>query len=230
MMRAANSTTRIRDEFDRIALITDDERWSQNRHYHEFLLRHVPSGCRRALEIGCGTGAFARRLATRSESVLALDLSPEMIRIAREHSSEFENIDFQVADVVAQQLPAEEFDCIATIATMHHLPFAPTLSKMKRALSPYGVLLILDLFQQEGIYDALTSAMAYPVSAGLRLLKQGRLRPPAEVRAAWAEHEQHDSFLTLKEVRAACAEVLPGASVSKHLLWRYSVVWKKVVV
>jgi hypothetical protein len=50
------------------------------------------------------------------------------------------------------------------------------------------------------------------------------------VRAAWAEHEQYDSYLTLSEIRKACDEILPGALVRKHLLWRYSVVWKKDVV
>jgi ubiquinone/menaquinone biosynthesis C-methylase UbiE len=226
----AYSTDTIRDEFDRIAHITNDDRWTQNGHYHDFLLRHVPLNCRTVLEIGCGTGAFARQLAKRSESVLALDLSPEMIRLARERSRGFENIDFQVADVAACELPSEEFDCIATIATLHHLSFAETLSKMKRALKPNGVLLVLDLVELEGIYDALTSAVAVPVSVGLRLLNQRRLLAPAAVRAAWAEHEQYDSYLTLSQVRAACAELLPGALIRKHLLWRYSVVWKKVVV
>jgi len=31
---------------------------------------------------GCGTGTFSRLLADRSEHVLALDLSPQMIQIA----------------------------------------------------------------------------------------------------------------------------------------------------
>jgi SAM-dependent methyltransferase len=225
-----HSTATIRDEFDRIALVTDDDGWNQNSHYHDFLLRHVPSGCGRALEVGCGTGAFARGLAGRARYVVALDLSPEMIRLARERSREFKNIDYQLEDVAACELPFEEFDCVATIATLHHLPFAETVSKMKRALKPNGVLLVLDLFEPEGISDALMNAVAVPVSVGLRLLNQRRLLPPAAVRAAWAEHEQYDSYLTMREVRAACAELLPGAQVRKHLLWRYSVVWKKVVV
>ncbi|HEY0322822.1 MAG TPA: class I SAM-dependent methyltransferase [Pyrinomonadaceae bacterium] len=226
----ADQTSIIRAEFDRIASLADDERWNQNSHYHDFLLRHVPLNCRNALEIGCGKGAFSRRLASRSEHVLALDLSPEMIRIARERSRQFANIDFQVADVVARDFPDEEFDCIATIATMHHLPMKLMLSKCKRALKPGGVILILDLDEPEGIYGALTYVMAMPVSVGFRLLKQRRLRAPAAVRAAWAEHAQYDSYPTLSEVRATCAGILPGARVRKHLLWRYSVVWKKVVI
>jgi SAM-dependent methyltransferase len=226
----ADQTSIIRAEFDRIALLAGDDGWNQNSHYHDFLLRHVPSNCGRALEIGCGTGAFSRRLAERSEQVLAIDLSPEMIRSARDRSRNFANIDFQVADAVARDFPDEGFDCIATIATMHHLPFALMLSRMKRALKPDGVILILDLDEPEGIYGALTYLMAMPVSVGFRLLKRRQLRPPAEVRRAWAEHAQYDSYLTISEVRAMCAETLPGARVRKHLLWRYSVAWKKVVV
>lgn len=227
----ADSASVIRDEFDRIAQLTaSGDEWNQNSHYHDFLVRRVPENCRRALEVGCGTGAFSRRLAARSGQVLALDLSPEMIRIAQERSRKFKNIEFHVADVVEQDFPYEEFDCVATIATMHHLPMKLMLSKFKRALKPNGVLLVLDLLEPEGFYDALTDAVAYPVCVGLRLLHQRRFRAPLAVRAAWAEHEQYDTYPTLAEVRKACAELLPGASVRRHLLWRYSVIWRKVVV
>jgi ubiquinone/menaquinone biosynthesis C-methylase UbiE len=149
----------IKDDFDRIALATlaSEDGAAHHDHYHNFLLRHLPSDCRNILEIGSGTGSFARRLAARAGSagilpalsasdrsslvstagspgspagqpgggamlpaVLALDLSPEMIRIARERSTQFPNIEFQLADVRELSLPDEHFDCIASIATLHH--------------------------------------------------------------------------------------------------------------
>jgi SAM-dependent methyltransferase len=226
----ADSTSNVRADFDRIALLACDEGWSQNNHYHDFLLRHVPANCRRALEIGCGAGEFSRRLARLAGNVLALDLSPQMIRVARERSRELPNIDFKVTDAVAFDFPSEEFDVIATIATLHHLPLELMLAKCRSALKKNGVLLILDLFEPESLSDYLTSALALPVSLGFRLIRHHRLRPPATVRAAWAEHEQHDSFPKLSRVRALCAEALPGARVRRHLLWRYSVVWRKTVV
>lgn len=226
----SDSTREVRAEFDRLALVADEAGWNQNSHYHDFILRSVPEGCRQALEVGCGTGAFARLLAARSESVLALDLSPEMIRLARGRSTEFPNIGFEVADILAREFAPAEFDYIASVATMHHLPFATVLAKLKRALKPEGVLVILDLVEPEGFYDALTNALAYPVSLGLRLLHEGRLLPPSSVRAAWAEHERFDSYLKLSEVRAVCRRLLPGARIRRHLFWRYSLVWKKVVV
>ena len=49
--------------------------WNHNTHYHEQLLRAVPRPCRRALDIGCGVGQFARRLASVVEHVDAIDLN-----------------------------------------------------------------------------------------------------------------------------------------------------------
>ena len=74
----------IQTDFDRIALVSLDGSL-QNNHYHNFLLRQLRSHCQTALEIGCGKGEFSRRLAESSARVLALDLSPEMIRITCAH-------------------------------------------------------------------------------------------------------------------------------------------------
>ena len=123
----------IQKDFDRIALVSPDGS-IQNNHYHKFLLRQLPIDCQDALEVGCGKGEFSRRLAERSKRVLALDLSAEMIRIARERSAQLPNIEFQIADVMSCNLPLEGFDCIASIATLHHLPLREVLLKMKAAL------------------------------------------------------------------------------------------------
>ena len=218
----------IERDFDRLALL-DSDGWTQNNHYHNFLLRFVPSRCAEAFEIGCGTGAFSRRLAERSTQVTAIDLSSEMIRVARSRSAQFANIDFQVADIMSCNLPAARFDCIATIATLHHVPMREAIIKLKAALKPGGMLLILDLYQLEGLSDAIRNLIAMGVSGSLRLLHNGRLKPPREVRAAWEEHGKTDSYPTMKEVRELCAEILPGAIVRKHLLWRYSIVWEHTV-
>jgi SAM-dependent methyltransferase len=187
----------------------------------------LPGRCQQVLDLGCGTGTFSRLLAERAGRVLGLDLSPEMVRIARERSRGHETLEFQVADVTAWPFPSETFDCIASIATMHHLPLVDMLRKAKVALRVGGVLLILDLYQSQGVADALTDVVAVPVNLALRLLKTGRIRSPAAVRAAWAAHGSHDTYLTLSQVQRIAAANLPGAQVKKHLLWRYSLIWYK---
>jgi ubiquinone/menaquinone biosynthesis C-methylase UbiE len=219
------SMEKIQADFDRLAVLS--EGWSHNDYYHPFLLKHVPKQCDQALDIGCGTGGFSRLLAQRARHVLALDLSPQMTRVAQERSAQFNNIEYQLADVMKYELPPAHFDCIVSIATLHHLPFDRMLDKLKTALKPSGVLLVLDLFKAESISDYALSIPAIPWNFALRLWKQHQLRPPSEVREAWDEHGRTDVYLTLSQVRQACEKVLPGACVTRHLLWRYSIVWSK---
>lgn len=216
----------IKSDFDRIAgLLAENS--DQSNTYHKHLLKHVPPHCDSSLDVGCGTGAFSRLLATRSDRVLALDLSPGMIDLARQHSGDLFNISFEVADVLKMDFPSQEFDCIASINTLHHLPMEEVLLKMRKALRVNGKLIILDLFQGEGMADFITSALAFPTSVGSRFMKTGRLRPPRELRNAWAEHALNDLYLTMNQVRRMCEKLLPGAQVRKHLLWRYSITWTK---
>lgn len=216
----------IQTDFDRIALLSGDD-WDHNEHYHSFLLRHIPVHCRAALDIGCGTGAFSRRLAERSDRVVALDLSPQMIRLARERSRCYSNIEFHVADATTWDFPLERFDCVASLATLHHLPIEEMLLKMKGALRPGGVLVVLDLYRATGLFDIFTSLVAISTNLVLRLVKNGRLRERREVREAWAEHGKNDFYSTLAQISRICERALPGARMRKHLLWRYSIVWKR---
>jgi ubiquinone/menaquinone biosynthesis C-methylase UbiE len=215
----------VRADFDRIAPLSGDG-WDHNHHYHDYLLRRLPARCSSALDIGCGTGAFARQLAGRADHVLAIDLSPRMIEIARERSASYQNIEYQVADILEWEFPRQHFDCIASIATFHHLPMAELLPRVKGALGEQGVLLVLDLFQASTFSDYLVGAAAFPANVAARFVHTGRLTVPREVKEAWAEHGRHDSYLTLPAVRQLCAEQLPGAVVRRHLFWRYSLIWR----
>jgi SAM-dependent methyltransferase len=219
-------TLRVQADFDRLAAL-DEGRWDNNRHYHAFLLRSLPQNRQSALEIGCGTGDFARSLARHFERVVAVDLSPEMVRRARELSRAVKNAEFRQADVCTWDPPPATFDCIVSIATLHHLPMEETLQKLDAALRPGGVLLVLDLYQPRTLADRMWSAWAYPWNRLLRTWHLRRLREPAHVRRAWAEHARHDVYPTLAEVRALAERLLPGAAVRRHLFWRYSLIWRK---
>jgi SAM-dependent methyltransferase len=216
----------IRNDFDRLAAF-DTGGWNHNDHYHPYLLRHMPQLCGASLEIGCGAGNFARLLGRLSGRVVALDLSPEMVRIARQRSADFPNIEYQVADVLEWPFPAEAFDCIASIATLHHLPMERVLVKMKSALKPGGVLLILDLYESSTLSDYLIRALAIPTNLFFHLAKTGHLRPSVVERQTWNEHAAHDLYLSFPAVRRLCRGLLPDAIVRRHLFWRYSIVWQK---
>ena len=216
----------VEADFDRLALL-DEEGWTSNNHYHDSLLEHVPPNCENALEIGCGTGAFARELAKICKRVTALDLSSEMIRVARAHSGQYENLEFQLADAMTWNFPRSHFDFVCSIATLHHLQQRDLLVKMRDALRPGGVLVVLDLVQSESLAEWMLDAIALGVSPSLRLIHNGRLQPPAAVRRAWEQHGKHDSYATVRQMRALAEEILPGATVTRCLLWRYLLVYQK---
>ena len=219
---------RIREEFDQIALLTEQHGSGRvGDIYYDYLMRHLPPRPESVLEVGCGAGAFTRLMASRARSVTALDLSPQMIRLAKSHPARYDNIEYLLGDVMRLPLPAEGFDCIVSLATLHHLPLTQALLKMKDALKPDGVLIIHDLVAAAGVVDRGVSALAYPVSAARRFWKTGRLRMPREVRKAWAEHGKNEVYLTPDGVREMCEKYLPSALYKRHLLWRYTVVWHK---
>lgn len=226
MSRSRQTLESLQFDFDRIALLSS-ETWNHNAHYHGYLMEQIPAHCRRILEIGCGTGRFARLLAGRAEKVLAIDLSPQMIRLAQERSKLYPNIDFIKGDVMTYQLPDDHFDCIATLTTIHHLPAEAILRKIRKALKPGGIFVCLDLYQRSDFSDLFFDGVAYPAALFLRLIKTGKPRPRREMREAYAEHEKTDTYLTLLQLRQICADILPGALVRRHLFWRYSIIWKK---
>ena len=216
----------IQADFDRIALLSNDN-WNHNVHYHDYLICQLPERCQQVLEIGCGTGRFSRLLAQRCEKLIAIDLAPQMIRLAQECSKEYLNIEFVLRDVMAYDFPANQFDCIATLTTLHHLPTEIMLRRIREALKPGGVFVCLDLYQRSSLSDLLFDCVAYPSNFCLRLIKTGKLRESRQVREAYAEHGKTDRYLTLSQIEQFCTAILPGALVRRHLLWRYSIIWKK---
>ena len=226
MSQSRQTLESIQSDFDRIALLSNED-WNHNAQYHRYLMNRIPDQCRHILEIGCGTGEFSRLLAGRAEGVLAIDLSPQMIRLARESSKLYPNIDFVTGDVMTSHLPDNQFDCIATLTTLHHLPIETILRKISKALKPGGIFVCLDLYQRSNLSDWFFDSLAYPANLFLTLIKTGKPRPSREVREAYAEHGKTDTYLTLPQIAQICADILPGALVSRHLFWRYSIIWKK---
>lgn len=216
----------VEADFDRLALL-DEQGWTANNSYHGSLLRHVPHRCENALEIGSGTGAFARELAKRCRRVVAIDLSSEMVRVAQARSGEFENLEFEIADAMTWGFPQSYFDFVCSIATLHHLDQRELLTKISESLKPGGALVVLDLVESESFVERVCDVVALGVSVGLRLVHNGRLQPPAEVRRAWEQHGKHDSYLTMRQVRALADEILPGSTAKRCLLWRYLLVYQK---
>jgi SAM-dependent methyltransferase len=219
------SLEKTRDDFDRIARLAA-EAPERRGPYDAFLLGQLPAPPARLLEVGCGTGALCRAAAAAGHTVTGIDLSPEMVRVARQRTADSCPVTFRCGDFFSLTLPEEGFDCVLSAATLHHLPLDAAVTRMADLTRPGGVLVIHDLRSDEGIWDRARSLGGVAARAWTRL-RAGWIRERAELRAAWREHGHTERYPTLKEVDAWRRKHLPGARGYRHLQWRYTVVWRK---
>jgi ubiquinone/menaquinone biosynthesis C-methylase UbiE len=95
------------------------------------------------LDIGCGTGSFCLRLASTGAQVHGLDLSEEMVRIAREKTrdADVDNVAFHVGpfDETFIEFGPKSLDGIFAYSLLHLVPDREAaLQQIFRTLKPGG--------------------------------------------------------------------------------------------
>lgn len=107
------------------------------------------------IEIGTGTGAFARHAARRCAHVYAVDVSRAMLDFAQQQSEKagLENITFCHAGFLTYTHPGAPADALVTSMAFHHLPDfwkGVALKRMNGLLKPGGLLYLHDvIFAQD---------------------------------------------------------------------------------
>ncbi len=108
--------------FNNIAGHYDSHRYGKlTARVHQAVLR-VVNDFRPAslLDVGCGNGSFLSLVQTDNRMLAGADLSPEMIKFAKQRLGE--TVDLRVSD--SEHLPweAETFDCLTCNFSFHHYP------------------------------------------------------------------------------------------------------------
>ncbi|MBJ7454107.1 MAG: class I SAM-dependent methyltransferase, partial [Blastococcus sp.] len=192
--------------------ITD---WDHNSWYNPLLLRSVPAGAQRVLDVGCGAGTLARKLAGSVPHVDGVDRSAEMIEAARRDATP--NVTFSVGDALTFDPPPGSYDAVLSSAVLHHLPLDEALPRMAGWLRPGGVLAAVALprgdLRRELPVDVAAAATHHALG-----LAFAAARPVtgAELHRHEDTHDAmpvQDGALTTREVRAQARAVLPGVRV-----------------
>ncbi|HUP25517.1 MAG TPA: class I SAM-dependent methyltransferase [Thermoanaerobaculia bacterium] len=106
-------------------------------------------------DLGCGSGYFARRLASRvgpKGTVLCVDVQPEMLEIAERLSREegVQNVRMVRAEASDPRLAEGGVDLILLVDVYHELQQpGPMLEHMRRALAPGGLVALVE-YRAEG--------------------------------------------------------------------------------
>ena len=96
------------------------------------------------LELGCGTGTTALRLAPHARSLLATDASPEMVAIARErlHAQPTPGLTFAVADADLATFDTAGYDRVLAFNLLHLLAdLEQALAAIAHTLRPGGLFI-----------------------------------------------------------------------------------------
>jgi ubiquinone/menaquinone biosynthesis C-methylase UbiE len=96
------------------------------------------------LEIGCGTGSTALRLAPSVARMVGTDVSSEMISIAREKATAegCQNLQFTVAAASHGRGADQSYDAVLAFNVLHLIADRPaTFANIRRLLKPDGLLI-----------------------------------------------------------------------------------------
>ena len=141
----------------------------------------------RVLDVGCGVGAPALRLARiTGAEVLGISVSRRQIERANAAADEAgmaDRVSFALADATALEFAPDSFDAVFALESMIHMPDrGQVLAQIARVLHPGGRLVLTDFFQrlpmsEQDVAEALNVAMmthadrsqypAWAVAAGL---------------------------------------------------------------
>jgi ubiquinone/menaquinone biosynthesis C-methylase UbiE len=121
----------------------------------------------RVLDVGCGSGWATRLFAAQTPrgKVVGIDISDEMIRLARKTSSEFSNVEFQVAS--AESLPFADADfthAFSMESLYYYHDIKRALKEIHRVLAPGGSFVtVLDLYEENAASHQWIEKLQVPV-------------------------------------------------------------------
>jgi 2-polyprenyl-6-hydroxyphenyl methylase / 3-demethylubiquinone-9 3-methyltransferase len=113
-----------------------------------YVSARVPLQGAHVLDVGCGAGLLSEALAGEGAQVVALDLAPELVKVAKLHGLESGiKVDYRLQS--AESLAAEmsgRFDAITCMEMLEHVPDpASVIDACARLLKPGGRLFLSTL-------------------------------------------------------------------------------------
>jgi len=168
-------------------------------------------------EFGCGTGYFTKVLADKADAVLATDLAPGMLVVAKQRVKAA-NVQFQEQDCQKTSFPDSTFNTIFLSLVIHFTDPAKTLAEMRRILKPGGILIIAN-----GDPCALSKVnrLRWLVRGFYYGLTRHRTKPPAGLTRNLIPEAELCDLLIDCGFKIQCKETIRNASRSSNMPIEY---------
>lgn len=180
------------------------------------LLSWLPDDLRghRVLDAGCGTGALAIHAALRGANVVAIDLSPKLVELARQRmpqSLKYGSLDFRSGDMLDPKLG--HFDHVVAMDSVIHYETKDAVAVLSRLA--------------ERCSSSITFTFAPRTPMLATMIAVGRLLPRKN-RAPWLEpmarenllHLMHEDSILASWQHSRDERVSSGFYKSQAMQWR----------
>jgi SAM-dependent methyltransferase len=192
--------------------------WNHNTAYHPWLVGLAARHRGDVLDVGCGDGLLAQRLATVSRSVTGIEPDPATAERAIERVADVENVQISRTSFDDFDPGSRRFDLVTFVASLHHMDLRTTLARARDVLTPSGEIAVIGLSANASAWDWVWSACCLPaVALGDRLHGD-----TSDIGVVLAEPRE-----SLRTIRRTTAEVLPGAVIRRKLYYRYLLRWSR---
>lgn len=206
--------------------------WDHNAHFHRWVMRSLPPGAARVLDVGCGRGDLVRALAGRVAQVDGIDPDPRMALVAAERCRDLDGVTIRRRALVAhaETLRAEgaggHYDALTMIASLHHMELEPALAQARDLLRPGGRLLVVTLTVPRTRLDLL-----WDIGDALSNPLIGLVKHPRPVRdpVPGPSIPVRNPAWSYGELRERAREILPGAVLHRREGFRSTLRWQKPI-
>lgn len=198
-----------------MAVSTDRDYWNHNAAYHPWLIDIAARHRGHVLDVGCGDGLLAQRLAPVSRSVTAIDPDADAVQRAAHRLAAHEHVGVS-HEAFETFTPGSKFDLITFVASLHHMDLRASLVKARELLTPSGQIAVVGCVANKSVRDWVWAVICVP---------------PARFGSWWHSETCNVGVVVtepregLDEIRRIASDVLPGASVRRALYYRYLLRW-----
>jgi SAM-dependent methyltransferase len=213
-----------------LAKINARHPWNHNEHFHGWILRNLPARRQAAVDIGCGIGVLAGKLATCFEHVTGIDRNEGMAAAAGARLRCFPRVSIHRGDFAGFSSTARDggADLITMVAVLHHLDLDGTLGQIPRLLAPGGRLLVVGLARADSLADLAFDVVSGAANPVMGMIKHPRaVRPPERGVDTQPVMPVMDPATTFAEITKAARAHLRGSTVRRRLFFRYTLRWEK---
>jgi 2-polyprenyl-3-methyl-5-hydroxy-6-metoxy-1,4-benzoquinol methylase len=192
--------------------------WNHNAAYHPWLVDIAARHRGHVLDVGCGDGLLAQRLAAVSQSVTAIDPDAQAVERAAARLAPHEHVTVSHESFDVYDPGDRRFELVTFVATLHHMDLRASLRKARDLLTPTGEIAVVGVSANKTVRDWVWAVICVP---------------PARL-GSWWHNETRDIGVVVRDpkeglddIRQAVGDILPGAWIRRGLYYRYRVRWAK---